>query len=74
VPRGFEVDRAENGVVGLAKVSECPPDLITFDLMMPVMDGWEVPAPVSGPAKLRRHTDPGDVGCTSSPVRLARAL
>jgi len=38
---GFEIDRAENGVVGLAKVSDCPPDLITLDLMMPVMDGWE---------------------------------
>src|SRR5437016_919272 len=38
---GFDVDTAENGAVGMAKLRERSPDLITLDLMMPVMDGWE---------------------------------
>jgi twitching motility two-component system response regulator PilH len=38
---GFEVDTAENGRVAMAKVRVSSPDLVTLDLMMPVMDGWE---------------------------------
>ena len=38
---GWEVAEAENGAVALEHVAERKPDLILFDLMMPVMDGFE---------------------------------
>jgi two-component system, chemotaxis family, chemotaxis protein CheY len=38
---GFDVETAENGAVGMTKLRAKAPDLITLDLMMPVMDGWE---------------------------------
>ena len=38
---GFQVDRAENGAVAIAKIQQQVPDLVVLDLMMPVMDGWE---------------------------------
>ena len=39
---GFEVDVAYNGVEGLEKVQENPPDAIVLDVMMPEKDGYEV--------------------------------
>ncbi len=36
---GFEVDEAEDGVQGLAKLSECQFDLVILDVTMPNMDG-----------------------------------
>ncbi len=36
---GFEVDEAEDGVQGLAKVAECQFDLVILDVTMPNMDG-----------------------------------
>lgn len=39
---GFEVDRAENGIIALEKVSEFQPDLILLDNVMPKMSGWQV--------------------------------
>ena len=38
---GWQVDTANNGLIGLKHVEECPPDLILLDLMMPEMDGFE---------------------------------
>ncbi|OQW94124.1 MAG: hypothetical protein BWK79_07495 [Beggiatoa sp. IS2] len=38
---GWRVNKAENGRIGLQRVSEHPPDLILLDLMMPEMDGFE---------------------------------
>jgi signal transduction histidine kinase/CheY-like chemotaxis protein len=38
---GLQVSIAENGRVGLERVSEKQPDLILLDLMMPEMDGFE---------------------------------
>lgn len=35
----FDIEEAEDGEKGLAKVSECNPDLILLDVTMPVMDG-----------------------------------
>src|SRR4051812_11206831 len=36
---GFEVDQAEDGKLGLAKLEEITVDLILLDVTMPVMDG-----------------------------------
>lgn len=39
---GYEVAVAASGAEGLEKVIDCCPDLILLDVMMPVMDGWQV--------------------------------
>lgn len=39
---GHEVALAENGQVGLVCVDKLLPDLILLDIIMPVMDGFEV--------------------------------
>ncbi|MCB9420329.1 MAG: response regulator [Ardenticatenaceae bacterium] len=39
---GYEVYAAYNGVTGLEKAKEVLPDLIILDIMMPLMDGYEV--------------------------------
>jgi DNA-binding response OmpR family regulator len=39
---GFTVVKAANGREALAQVQAEHPDLILLDVMMPVMDGWEV--------------------------------
>jgi PAS domain S-box-containing protein len=39
---GHEVTEAESGSAGLARMAECPVDLVITDLGMPEMTGWEV--------------------------------
>ncbi len=39
---GYEVEQAVNGLQALEKTSAFHPDLILMDIMMPVMDGYEV--------------------------------
>lgn len=39
---GYKIIEAENGQVGVDKWREQDPDMILLDVMMPVMDGWEV--------------------------------
>ena len=39
---GYEVYTAENGEEGLAKAKKHRPDLIILDVMMPILDGYEV--------------------------------
>ena len=41
-PIGFELVEAKNGAEGLEKAVEFQPDLIITDLVMPVMDGFEM--------------------------------
>lgn len=41
-PIGFDIIQAENGQEGLEKAHKCQPDLIITDLVMPVMDGYEM--------------------------------
>jgi signal transduction histidine kinase len=41
-PLGFEILEASNGREGLEKVCNCRPDLLLTDLVMPVMDGFEL--------------------------------
>jgi DNA-binding response OmpR family regulator len=38
----YEVATASNGRDCLAAIRQEPPDLLVLDLMMPVMDGWQV--------------------------------
>jgi class 3 adenylate cyclase len=42
VERGYDVEEAENGQQALLKIAARPPDVILLDLMMPMMDGFEV--------------------------------
>ncbi len=39
---GYEVLKAYNGIEALKMVREDKPDCILLDIMMPIMDGWEV--------------------------------
>lgn len=39
---GYTVLEAENGVAGIKKWKSDKPDMLLLDVMMPVMDGWEV--------------------------------
>ncbi len=39
---GFEVARAADGGTGIALAESFAPDLILLDIMLPVMDGWQV--------------------------------
>ena len=39
---GFTVSAAENGMNGLSKVKDNPPDLVLLDLLLPEIDGFEV--------------------------------
>ena len=39
---GYEITEAENGAVGLSKWKAENPDMMLLDVMMPVMDGWQV--------------------------------
>jgi DNA-binding response OmpR family regulator len=40
--RGCQVASAADGASGLAQARASPPDLIVLDMMMPIMDGWQV--------------------------------
>src|SRR3979411_1251496 len=42
VYEGYDVETAGDGVEGLARARETPPDLVILDLMMPGLDGIEV--------------------------------
>lgn len=39
---GYDVSEAGDGVAALEAVRQSPPDLLVIDLMMPVMDGFEL--------------------------------
>jgi DNA-binding response OmpR family regulator len=45
---GYDVAVAHTGEAGLAQVAELPPDLIILDLMLPVIDGYQVLATIRG--------------------------
>lgn len=38
---GYEVEVAENGLIGLEKVEVFQPDVVLLDLLMPVMNGMD---------------------------------
>jgi two-component system, OmpR family, response regulator ResD len=39
---GYEIEEAENGKVALAKLGASSFDILIVDIMMPMVDGWEV--------------------------------
>lgn len=39
---GYAVEVANSGISALAKITASPPDLVLLDVMMPVMNGYEV--------------------------------
>ena len=39
---GYDVSEAENGAAALESIARSVPDLVIFDLWMPVMDGWQL--------------------------------
>ena len=39
---GHDIEEAEHGGAAMARLEADPPDLVLLDLMMPVVDGWEV--------------------------------
>jgi two-component system cell cycle response regulator DivK len=43
--RGYEVFIAVDGAEGVAKAQADAPDLILMDMSLPILDGWEHPAP-----------------------------
>ena len=40
--RGYEVKLAANGAEAIDRIENDRPDVIILDLVMPIMDGWEV--------------------------------
>ncbi len=42
IERGYNVQEAENGEVGMVKMKEDKPDLILLDIIMPKMGGFDV--------------------------------
>ena len=40
--RGFRVDTARNGAEAVEKLADCNYALLVLDLMMPIMNGWDV--------------------------------
>ena len=48
---GFDVDVAYNGVEGLEKVHQSPPDAIALDVMMPEKDGYKMCAELKADTK-----------------------
>ncbi len=52
--RGFEVETAENGRVGLEIVRQTNPDIILCDILMPEMDGTSVLTTIRADNKICR--------------------
>lgn len=50
---GYQVTVAPNGKLALDKLAEKSWDLLILDVMMPVMDGWEVLKNIRGSEKLK---------------------
>jgi len=50
---GFEVRTAADGAEAMTMIKEKPPDIVLCDLMMPVMDGYQVVEAIKSEPKLR---------------------
>ncbi len=54
-PLGFDVSEAENGQQGIEQIAAFQPDLVITDLVMPVMDGFEMLKKVRQSPSLQHH-------------------
>jgi PAS domain S-box-containing protein len=50
---GYDVITAQSGAEGLQRARDVAPDLITLDVLMPEMDGWDVLRELKSDAQLR---------------------
>jgi DNA-binding response OmpR family regulator len=48
---GFDVTIADTGAAGITEFERTSPDLVLLDIMLPVMDGWEVCREIRGVSK-----------------------
>jgi DNA-binding response OmpR family regulator len=48
---GFEVTLADTGAAGIAEFERVSPDIVLLDIMLPVMDGWDVCREIRGMSK-----------------------
>ena len=84
---GYTVECADDGQEALQKAAVFRPDLVVLDLMMPVMDGWEVltrlrsgasPPPLvvmlSALAEPRRALREGAAACLAKPFHVRELL
>jgi CheY-like chemotaxis protein len=82
---GYQVEQAENGRVALEKMRQTCPCIVLLDLMMPVMDGWEVVSEMSKDPTLAnvavcvvtaqdRITPPRHASLLKKPVTVAALL
>ena len=39
--KGYEIEIAEDGALGLQAIKDCMPDIVLMDIGLPVMNGWE---------------------------------
>jgi CheY-like chemotaxis protein len=65
---GFSVVTATNGHDGLQMIQASRPNIVLLDILMPVMDGWEVLA------RVRALADPPPVIVATAAAVSARAL
>ena len=83
---GYVVETASDGNEALDRIQSGPPDLVLLDLMMPIMDGWQVlerlrgvtahPPVIVLSAYLDRGRvlDAGAVDCLPKPFRMRDLL
>ena len=82
---GYTVEQAENGREALTKMRASRPCLVLLDLMMPMMDGWEVVSEMDADPKLASVpvcivsaqtgiAPPRNVGVLKKPASLAGLL
>lgn len=79
---GFEVSAAENGQLALEAIGRSVPDVMLLDLMMPVMNGWQVlealrsslMLPQIQVVVLSALEAPGSVDFIEKPIKLPRLL
>lgn len=82
---GYIVEQAENGRVALDKMRQVSPCIVLLDLMMPVMDGWQVVSEMDIDPHLRsvpvcivtaqdRIAPPRNIGVLRKPVTVESLL
>ena len=71
---GYGVEMAHDGETALAKVSECSPDLVTLDILLPKRDGFEVLEAIRSDGGSRGQIPVVMLsGCTITPAYQRRA-